>query len=270
MKKRVAVCGACGRMGSTLIGLLNKDADLLLSVALESEMHSSINREILPGVKISSNWQGCENKIDIIIDFTAPVSTLKNLEFAHLNKIPIVIGTTGFSKEEKNKILEKSKSLPILFSPNMSPGVHLMMDVVEYAAKILSRDYEVEILETHHHNKKDAPSGTALKLGEIICKVKNLKPESTFKFSRHNQTGPRNKDEIGIHAVRMGDIIGEHSVFFAGTGETIEITHRCLSRESFAAGAILGAKFLLIQKSGMYEMKDVINWMKGENNVETK
>jgi 4-hydroxy-tetrahydrodipicolinate reductase len=262
VKKKVAVCGAGGRMGLTIIDLINKDSELLISVGIESKEHPLINKEIAPGIKLCSDLNGHEKNIDIIIDFSVPDSTLQNLEFACLNKLPMVIGTTGFSKQQKDKIFEKSKNIPILFSPNMSLGVNLMMDIVEYASNVLS-DYEVEILETHHHNKKDAPSGTALKLGEIICKVKHLEPESAFKFDRHNQTGSRNKNEIGFSSIRMGDIIGEHSVFFAGQGETIEITHRCLNRESFGNGAILGAKFLLTQKEGIYEMKDVINWFKG-------
>ncbi len=270
MKKKVAICGASGKMGKTIIELIGYDPQLSISAALESQGHPSLNKKILPGIKIVSDWKGYEKKVDVVIDFTAPSSTIKNIEFAYLNNIPMVIGTTGFSKEEKDTISEKSKNIPVLFSPNMSLGVNFMMDIVEYAAKILNKNYEAEILETHHHDKKDAPSGTALKLGEIICRARGLESENIFKFNRHSTTGPRNKDEIGIQSLRMGDIIGEHSVFFADIGETIEITHRCLSRESFARGAILGAKFLLNQKPGLYEMKDVINWIKGKNNVDTK
>ncbi len=155
-----------------------------------------------------------------------------------------------------------AEKIPVLVSPNMSIGVNIMMKLVELATAMLGRDYEVEIVETHHHNKKDAPSGTALKLGEIINSVRGKQSREGFICGRSGTPGPRTLDEIGIHAIRISDVVGEHSVMFGGKGEILEISHRCFTREAFAQGALIAARFIFEKETGFYQMSDVIDWLK--------
>jgi 4-hydroxy-tetrahydrodipicolinate reductase len=261
-KIKVAVAGASGRMGSTIISLLNKCPDMQLAWAFEAKGHTSIGKEVLPGIKISDGFENAPQSVDVLIDFTSPEATLTNIEHAKKKKTKLVIGTTGFSQEQMITIKDAANHIPLIISPNMSIGVNIMMEIVESATRMLGDDYEVEIIETHHHNKKDAPSGTALKIGEIVNRVRNRKDREGFVYGRQGKPGPRTKDEIGIHSVRISEIIGEHSVLFGGTGEILEITHKCFSRESFASGAISAARFIYSKSQGFYEMKDVIDWLR--------
>ncbi len=261
-KIRVAVAGVCGRMGSTIVSLLKTCTDMELVWAFEAKGHPSIGSRISPGVEISDNFHSAPESVDVLIDFTNPESTMLNVAEAKKKKTGLVIGTTGFSPEQFEIIRSAASHIPLVVSPNMSVGVNIMMELVATAACMLGNDYEVEIIETHHHNKKDAPSGTALKIGEIINRVRNRKERDGFVYGRTGKPGPRSKDEIGIHAVRISEVVGEHSVLFGGKGEILEITHRCFSRESFASGAIYAARFVCEKESGFYEMKDVVDWMR--------
>ncbi|MCX7704866.1 MAG: 4-hydroxy-tetrahydrodipicolinate reductase [bacterium] len=256
----VAVAGACGRMGSTIISLLQKIQDMEAVWLFESKNHPSIGTQAF-GLTINDNFEQCPGA-DVLIDFTTPEATVVNLEIARKKKIKAVVGTTGFSKEQIERIQSFAGEIPIVISPNMSLGVNIMMKIVESAAEMLGKDYEVEIIETHHHNKKDAPSGTALKLGEIINRVRGREAREGFVYGRTGIPGPRTTDEIGIHAVRISEIVGEHTVMFGGKGEILEISHRCFNRESFAQGALIAAKFIVEKETGLYQMSDVIEWFK--------
>jgi len=260
-KLKIAVAGVCGRMGSTIVSLLKNRADMKLAWAFESKHHPSVGTEGLPGVNIREDFQQCQ-QADVLIDFTIPEATITNVKIAQQKNVKVVIGTTGFSSEQLDIIKSASEKTAIVMSPNMSIGVNIMMKLVQIASEMLGPDYEVEIIETHHHNKKDAPSGTALKLGEIINKTRNKDARSDFVCGRNGIVGPRKSEEIGIHAVRISEIVGEHTVMFGGKGEILEVSHRCFSRESFASGALIAAKFVAGKERGLYEMKDVIEWLR--------
>ncbi|HOK79995.1 MAG TPA: 4-hydroxy-tetrahydrodipicolinate reductase [bacterium] len=259
-KLKIAVAGVCGRMGSTIVSLLKNCSDMKLVWAFESKNHPSIGTEIISGVNISDDFQNCQDA-DVLIDFTVPEATVANVKIAQQKNVKVVIGTTGFSQEQLDIVRAASEKIAIVISPNMSIGMNIMMKLVQMAAEMLGGNYEVEIIETHHHNKKDAPSGTALKLGEIINRTRGMDARSNFVYGRSGMVGSRKPEEIGIHAVRISEIVGEHTVMFGGKGEILEITHRCFSRESFASGALIAAKFIAGKEKGLYEMKDVIDWL---------
>ncbi|MGC8805276.1 MAG: 4-hydroxy-tetrahydrodipicolinate reductase, partial [Candidatus Ratteibacteria bacterium] len=246
-KLKIAVAGVCGRMGSTIVSLLKNRTDMELVWAFESKNHPSIGTEIIPGVNISDDFQKCQGA-DVLIDFTVPEATIASVKIAQQKNVKIVIGTTGFSQEQLNIIRAASEKIAIVMSPNMSIGVNIMMRLVQMATEMLDKNCEVEIIETHHHNKKDAPSGTALKLGEIINIARSRDARSNFVYGRSGIVGPRKPEEIGIHAVRISEIVGEHTVMFGGKGEILEITHRCFSRESFASGALIAARFIAMKE----------------------
>ncbi|MCM8764988.1 MAG: 4-hydroxy-tetrahydrodipicolinate reductase [Candidatus Omnitrophica bacterium] len=258
---RVAVAGACGRMGSIIISLLSKTSDLKPVWIFEIKNHPAVGTEILPGLVIKDGLEGCTDA-DVLIDFTTPEASITHLELARKKKMNTVIGTTGFSKEQTELIKSFSKEVAVVVSPNMSIGVNIMMKLVENAAGLLGKDYEVEIIETHHHNKKDAPSGTALKLGEIINLVRGNGARNGFIYGRSGRPGPRSSDEIGIHAVRISEVVGEHTVMFGGKGEILEISHRCFNREAFAQGSLMAARFIFEKPAGFYQMSDVIEWLR--------
>jgi 4-hydroxy-tetrahydrodipicolinate reductase len=194
---------------------------------------------------------------DVLIDFTNPDSALKNIEAAKKYNVPVVIGTTGFIDEQKEKITEISKVVPIVMSPNMSVGVNLLFKLVKEAANKIP-DYDIEIVELHHNKKQDSPSGTAAKLAEIAAAAIGQNISEAGVYGRRSVHAVRRKDEIGIMSVRGGDIVGEHTVYFVGPGERIELTHRAQSRDTFAAGAVRAAKWLVDKKPGLYDMQDVL------------
>jgi len=199
----------------------------------------------------------CSIKPDVIIDFSNPAALDKLISYSTANSIPIVVATTGFSQAQV-KLLEKaSKSIPVFFSANMSLGINLLIGLVKKAAKLLESNFDIEIIEKHHNQKLDAPSGTALAIADAINSVLEQKHE--YVYDRHSRRKKRSRNEIGIHAVRGGTIVGEHSVIFAGTDEIIEINHTAMSKEIFAAGALRAAKFLYGKKPGMYDMNDLID-----------
>lgn len=257
-KIKIIVCGCCGKMGSLILQLALKKSEFDVVSVIEKKGHPDIGKEVFPGIIIKDDLEKVAEGKEVIIDFTSPVSTIDFLKIAEEKENPVVIGTTGFTKEQIDFIKETSKKIPILISPNMSFGVNYLFEIINFAAKLLKK-YEVEIIETHHHNKKDAPSGTAKKISEIICNIYGKNPEKVLKYGRKGFTGEREKDEIGIHSIRIGNVVGEHTVLFGGEGEIIEISHRCFDRSAFAIGALESAKFIYRKKPGLYSIKEVIN-----------
>lgn len=261
---KIGICGACGRMGQAVIRVLLERGHVL-GAAFEAEACPHMGKDA-GFLAAAGNLNTAINpinkrdaeKVDGIIDFSLPEATAKLLGIANDAGKPLVIGTTGFSESEKRKIEETSKHIPILLSPNMSLGVNLLFKLTEIAAGILKDDYDIEIFEAHHKFKKDAPSGTAKRLLEII---KNSSPALKKADEIHDRTGKneaRGKNEIGIMAMRGGDIVGDHTVYFAGMGERLELTHRVSSRETLARGAVTAMEFLADKKNGLYNMFDVL------------
>jgi len=243
---KVAVAGANGRMGRTLIEAIGTDRELSLTVLLDI---TGVGSEI-GGLKVTSDLASAAHA-DVVIDFTRPEGTLQHLKHAKA----MVIGTTGFDEKGKGQIAAASKRMPIVLSPNFAVGVNVVFRLAETAAQTLGEGYDVEIIEAHHRHKVDAPSGTALKLGEVIAAVLKKKD---FAFGRQGDTGERPTRQIGFHAIRGGDIVGEHTVMFAGQGERVELTVRSQSRMTYALGALRAAKWLKGKPAGLYDMFDVL------------
>lgn len=254
---KVIVCGARGRMGQEIISLIQKGKQYQLVGAIESPTHPEIGIEIFKGVRVTSNLKNVLQKEAVIIEFTTPSATIEHLHIAKENHIPMVIGTTGFNKLELEKIKEASEQIPVLLSPNMSLGINLLFVLVREVATVLE-DFDKEIVEAHHRMKQDAPSGTACRIAEILAEVEGKKLSQIALYGRKGITGERKKGEIGIHSVRGGSIVGDHTVIFAGEGERLEITHRAESRRVFAQGALAGAKFLIKKDKGLYDLQDVL------------
>jgi 4-hydroxy-tetrahydrodipicolinate reductase len=254
---KVIVCGACGRMGKRIIDILSQDEDTELIGAIEAKGHKALGTQVTPKVKMTDNLEKIINGAEVVIDFTNPQASLENLEIASRFKKAMVIGTTGHTEEEKKLVVERAKGIPLLMAPNMSLGVNLLFRLVEGVARVL-KGYDVEIIETHHNRKKDAPSGTAAKLGENIAQALNLNLKEIGVYGRKGMVGPRKPQEIGMHAVRAGDIVGEHTVIFAGKGERLELTHRAHSIDCFARGAVEASKWIVKQPPGFYDMEDFL------------
>jgi 4-hydroxy-tetrahydrodipicolinate reductase len=233
---KLGIAGVRGRMGNRIFGLAHKDKDFEIKLALEKKGIPAIGKEI-GGIKISSNPDGIF-LVDVFIDFTTPDATVTNLNYLAKYKKAAIIGTTGLNSEQFKKLQDVSKIIPIVFSPNMSVGVNVLFSILPDIAKRLGPEYSIEVTEAHHRTKKDAPSGTAKKIGQILA----------------DATGR----EIPIHAIRLGDIVGEHTIIFCGNSERIEITHRAHSRDLFTLGALKAAKWIVGKPSGLYSMQDVM------------
>ena len=242
--------GASGRMGNEVAMRVEKEENMQIvaGIGLEEDLSGKF--------PIYSKIEDVKEKIDVIIDFSVPKATFKVLEFAKKEKTPIVIATTGFSKDELEKIEELSKEIPIFRSANMSLDINMMAEIVKKVAKVL-QDTDIEIIETHHNRKIDAPSGTAILLADAINEVLENKKE--YDFNRMQKREPRNKNEIGFSSIRGGNIVGEHTVAFFGENETLEIKHTSYSRQVFVEGAIKSAKFIITKENGLYNMNDLIN-----------
>lgn len=249
---KVAIAGAGGRMGRTLIEAVLADAELTLAGAFDVAGSPAIGQRV-GNSQIVSDPRAAE-QADVIIDFTRPEGTLEHLAHAKA----MVIGTTGFSASQRNAVLESAKRIPIVMAANFAVGVNAAYKLAEAAARILGEGYDVEIIEAHHRHKVDAPSGTALKLGEVIARAQGLDPRKSSVFGRQGETGERPARQIGFHSVRGGDIVGEHTVVFAGLGERLELTVRSQSRMTYATGALRAAKFLKNRAPGLYDMSDVL------------
>tara|TARA_Y100001935_G_C17311500_1_gene516824 strand:+ start:8928 stop:9728 length:801 start_codon:yes stop_codon:yes gene_type:complete len=262
---RIAIVGAAGRMGKTLIEAVSNSNELRLTAAFENESSPYLGQDAgeLAGIgklnlPLGSSLNEAIDDFDIVIDFTVPDASMNHLEICKKNKKKIVIGTTGFSNDQKKIIINTSKKIPIVLAPNMSIGVNLCFKLLEVAAKVIGKDSDVEIIEAHHRHKVDAPSGTALKMGEIISDELGLKLEDVAVFGREGLTGERNSKTIGFETIRAGDIIGEHSAWFVALGERVEITHKASSRMTFAQGALRAAAWLDKKSHGLFDMQDVL------------
>jgi 4-hydroxy-tetrahydrodipicolinate reductase len=249
---KVAVAGAGGRMGRTLIDAILADRELTLAAAFDVAGSPAIGQPV-GSTKITSDPKSAQ-AADVLIDFTRPEGTLAHLQHAKA----MVIGTTGFSDSQKKAIEQAGKRIPIVMAANFAVGVNATYKLAETAAKILGDGYDVEIIEAHHRHKVDAPSGTALKLGEVVAKALNRKLSDVAAYGREGDTGERPGKQIGFHSIRGGDIVGEHTVMFAGPGERVEVTVRSLSRATYAVGALRAAKFLKNKGAGLYDMSDVL------------
>jgi 4-hydroxy-tetrahydrodipicolinate reductase len=248
----VAIAGAGGRMGRALIDAVLADPSLTLTAAFDVPGSAAVGHSV-GNVRIGSEAKLAEGA-DVLIDFTRPQGTLAHLKHART----MVIGTTGFSAQDLSRIAEAAKRIPIVMAANFAVGVNAAYKLAETAARILGEAYDVEIIEAHHRHKVDAPSGTALKLGEVVAKALNRELSAVATHGRKGETGERDPRAIGFHAVRGGDIVGEHTVMFAGQGERLEVTVRSQSRATYAAGALRAAKFLKGKGPGLYDMADVL------------
>ena len=260
----IVIAGSAGRMGRTLIEAVCASQDLKLSAALEVAGSTQLGKDageslgIASGIAISADYAAGIAASECLIDFTRPEGSLLHLAACLKSGTKMVIGTTGFSAEDKQRILDASKRIAIVFAPNMAVGVNATFKLAEVAAKILGDAYDVEIVEAHHRHKVDAPSGTALKLGEVVAQALGRDLKSCAVFGREGDTGERDAKAIGFHAIRGGDIVGEHTVIFAGSGERVEVTVRSQSRMTYAVGALRAARFLKGKAAGLYDMQDVL------------
>ena len=259
------VSGASGRMGSRIIALSRDMDDIKLTVALERKDHEESGKDIglvigigAINIKIMDSITDMSEKGDVLVDFSSPSATIECLKSLSDKPMPVVIGTTGFSKDEIEYIKLYAQNTPCVFAPNMSVGVNLLLKVLSDIAKVTGDDYDVEIIEAHHRLKKDAPSGTAMKMAQVLASALNRSLEDTAVYARHGLIGERTRKEIGIQTVRAGDIVGEHTVIFGGLGERIEITHKASSRDTFARGALKAARWVHKQTPGLYDMQDVL------------
>ena len=261
---KIAIAGSSGRMGRTLIEAVCASEDLKLSAALEVAHSPQLGKDagealgIVSGVAISADYAAGIAASDCLIDFTRPEGSLQHLDACLKSGTKMAIGTTGFSARDKQRIVDAAKRIAIVFAPNMAVGVNATFKLAEVAANILGDAYDVEIVEAHHRHKVDAPSGTALKLCEVIAAALGRNLKSCAVYGREGDTGERDTKSIGFHAIRGGDIVGEHTVIFAGSGERVEITVRSQSRMTYAVGALRAARFLEAKTSGLYDMQDVL------------
>jgi 4-hydroxy-tetrahydrodipicolinate reductase len=262
---QVIVTGAGGRMGGRIISLLRESSALMLVGAVERPDHPALGRDAgeVAGcgrlhVPVTDQIEKVLEEARVIIDFSTPPATLDYLRIASEKKCAMVIGTTGLSQAEVDRISASAKKIPCVFSPNMSVGVNLMFRLIADLAKKTGADYDLEIIEAHHRHKKDAPSGTAVKLAQILANALGLNLSEVAVYARHGITGERKPNTIGIQSIRAGDIIGEHTVIFGGLGERLEIKHAAQSRDTFARGAIKAAEWVIRQKPGLYDMMDVL------------
>ncbi|WP_022854758.1 4-hydroxy-tetrahydrodipicolinate reductase [Thermodesulfobacterium thermophilum] len=265
MPVKAIVAGAAGRMGKTLINLIFNNPEIDLVGAFEHPEHPAVGKDVgevvgLPktGIIVEGSLEKVIEKGDVIIDFTFHKASLENIKINAKYKKAYVLGTTGFTKEELEEIHQLAKqNFPLVQDYNMSMGVNLLCKLVEITAKVLAEGYDIEIIEAHHRMKKDAPSGTALKLANVIAQALG-RSDKDYRFCREGIIGERSSNEIGIQTIRGGDIVGEHTVLFAGIGERIELTHKASSRETFARGAIKAAIWVVGKEPGVYGMQDVL------------
>jgi 4-hydroxy-tetrahydrodipicolinate reductase len=261
---KIAVAGASGRMGKMLIEAIQNAQDMTLTGALDVVGSPAIGNDAAlflgrpTGIPITSALvEGLANA-QFLIDFTRPEGTLTHLEYCVAHGIGMIIGTTGFDEAGKAAIAAAAQHIPIVFAPNMSVGVNVTMKLLEIAAKNFSEGYDIEIIEAHHRHKVDAPSGTALKMGEVIAQAIGRNLNDVAVYAREGVTGERDPSSIGFATIRGGDIVGDHTVLFAGIGERIEITHKSASRVTYAHGSLRAARFLADKTNGLYDMQDVI------------
>lgn len=263
---RVGVCGAAGRMGKTILEVCHDNKDVEVAAAIEysgSPMLGLDAGEVAGigklGVNITDDISNIADQIDVIIDFTLATSVSANIQKCVSANCKMVIGTTGLTPDDHELIKTASDKIAIVFAPNMSIGVNLCFKLLEMAAQVIGDDTDIEIIEAHHRNKKDAPSGTAIRMGEVIANTLGRDLKDCAVYGREGITGVRDKKTIGFETIRAGDIVGDHTVMFAADGERVEITHKASSRKTFASGAVRAAKWLSEKDKGLFDMQDVLN-----------
>jgi 4-hydroxy-tetrahydrodipicolinate reductase len=261
----IALLGISGRMGHALLQSLDGRNDLSLSGALASANSAWLGKDAglvvgaqNLGVMITADVNQAIANAKVAVDFTLPAVTPVNATACVANGTAMVIGTTGHTAEQRQAIEQAARHIAIVLAPNMSVGVNLLLKLAELAAKALNEDYDIEIYEAHHRNKKDAPSGTALRIGEVVAQARGVSLKQQGDFTRHGDTGPRQRGHIGFSVARGGDIVGDHTLLFAGPGERIELSHRAHDRSGFARGALVAARWLQGRKPGLYSMQDVL------------
>ncbi len=260
----IAIAGSSGRMGRALLEVVAQAPDMRLASALERKGSPFVGKDAgelfgAPcGVSIGEDTATALAGCHALIDFTRPEATLEHLQACRELGINIVIGTTGFTPEQKELIADAGRDIGVVFAPNMSVGVNLSLKLLDMAARVLNEGYDIEIVEAHHRHKVDAPSGTALRMGEVVANALGRNLAECAVYGREGVTGERSPSTIGFATVRGGDIVGDHTVLFAGTGERLEITHKASSRATFALGALRAARFLAQRGKGLFDMQDVL------------
>ena len=264
---KVAVVGVCGRMGMSVASLAGADEDIELVGATEVPGHVSIGRDLGdliegagPGVSVSDSIEVAARAADVIIDFTVPEATLAHAEYSVRNEKSMVIGTTGFTSEQRGKLLRLLERIPCVFSPNMSVGVNVLFEISRQVASHLGESYDAEIFETHHRAKADSPSGTAIALAKAVAAGLGSELKDVARYERHGRIGARKRGEIGVQTLRGGDVVGDHTVMFLGDGERVELTHKATSRDNFSSGALRAAKWIPGKSPGVYAMRDVLGF----------
>jgi 4-hydroxy-tetrahydrodipicolinate reductase len=261
---RICVAGASGRMGQMLVEAVRGSGDCVLSGALDMVSSPAMGQDAgafaghTTGVTITADLSQGLSASQFLIDFTRPEGTMAHLRECAKHGVAVVIGTTGFSEDQKAEIAQIAKQIPIVMAPNMSVGVNVTLKLLQMAAKAMSTGYDIEIIEAHHRHKVDAPSGTALKMGEVIADALGRDLKDCAVYAREGVTGERDPSSIGFATIRGGDIVGDHTVLFAGTGERIEITHKSSSRATYAQGSLRAVRFLAGKPAGLYDMFDVL------------
>ena len=262
---KVVVTGAGGKMSGRIISLISAMADIKVVGSVEAAGHPLLGCDVgqglglgKTGVLVCDKLADCIDQADVVIDFTSHEASLQNLKIAGERNRAIVIGSTGFTSDEMKMVKGFAVNTRCVLAPNMSVGVNVMFKILEYCAGILGDDYDVEIVEAHHHWKKDSPSGTAMKMAQVIAGKLGRNLDDVGVYERKGLIGERTKKEIGIQTIRAGDIVGEHTVIFGGIGERLEFTHRAHNRDNFAKGAIRAAQWVVNQKNGLYDMQDVL------------
>ena len=261
----VVVAGAAGRMGSRLVALLQQESELRLVAALEAPGHAALGHDAGEsagigrlGIPIGADVDAALGKDRILIEFSVPEASLAHVREVARHGGRAVIGTTGFSPAQREELAGIGRAIPLLVSPNMSVGVNVAFKVLADMARLLGDEYDVEIVETHHRFKKDAPSGTAMRMAEVVAQALGRDLATTAVYDRHDKLAERTRKEIGMAALRSGDVVGEHTVVFGSLGERLELTHRAHSRDNFARGALRGARFIAGARPGLYSMQDVL------------
>lgn len=262
---RVAVVGAAGRMGKALIQAVTEAEGMSLGAAVERPGSTLVGTDAGElagvghiGITVQDSLEAVVDDFDAVIDFTTPQATLNHLETCRQHNKRIVIGTTGFSEAERARLQSASAEIPIILAPNMSVGVNLCFKLLDMAARVMGDEADIEVIEAHHRHKVDAPSGTALRMGEVVASALGRDLKECAVYGREGITGERERKTIGFETIRAGDVVGDHTVLFATMGERVEITHKASSRMTFANGAVRGVRWLMQRDSGLFDMQDVL------------
>jgi 4-hydroxy-tetrahydrodipicolinate reductase len=264
----VVVTGAAGRMGTQIVRLVRATAGTSISGAVErpgpaiGQDAGALAGVGAIGVAVVDDLAKALGGAGAVVDFTSHEASARHAELCAGRGIPLVIGSTGFTPEAKARVAEAARKIPIVLSPNMSVGVNVLFELVRQAARVLGDGYDVEIVELHHKKKRDAPSGTAVRLGEVAAEALGRDPKDALAYARHGILGERPPWQIGVQTLRGGDVVGEHTVFFCGEGERLELTHRATSREQFARGAVRAAQWIVGRPAGLYDVADVLGLRK--------